>query len=343
MKITTKDSEMIILENNCFYYGTLRTDGYRSLMCNPEFDSEKTYMFDIHSFALKQQLFGFIKDELERRNIPYTDLCISDGSGGIFCKKFKIIDSDFCEENNENYPRIFSEKDKENNVENMLVEREKNLLRAQRYITVCNCVNDDIFRLTERYINKSKINICTSRLWRRISKGMKGQIGTEKKRYVTCLTADGVELNMEAFDIYCENILVIKDKTGVCAKLITDRIRSYALSSGYDIICCPCAVNENIIEHIIIPELQFGIFTSKYYHHAEFENCKTVYAKQFMLSNVENIKNRIDFSLKAYRNLMNEVFTSLERINKCNRIIDREYLNGFDFEQAKAEILSLLF
>ena len=91
------------MKNNCFYYGVLNENGYRSLMCGSEFDSGKNIVLNCHSVFIKQQIFDSVKSELERKNIPYTDFCTADGSGGIFYEKFRIIDSDFCDKNSENF------------------------------------------------------------------------------------------------------------------------------------------------------------------------------------------------------------------------------------------------
>lgn len=334
------------MKNNCFYYGVLNESGFRSLMCGSEFDSGKNIVLNCHSVFIKQQIFDSVKSELERKNILYTDFCTADGSGGVFCEKFRIIDSDFCNKNNESFLNFSVENLNDSdtkNVDAFLYEKEKQLQRAQRFISACKSINRDVIRLAEPYINKNKIDSFSSRLWQRTTNGMKGHVGTETKRFVTCLTADGSELNMEAFDICCEKMLVINDRIGACAERITDNIRSYALGAGYDVISCPCSIDETIIEHIIIPELSFGIFTSKYYHRADFENSRKIYAKRFMFPDVDDIKFRVDFSLKAYRKLMDEVFVSLEKVKQIDKNIDRIYSENFDCNEINKKLFSILF
>ncbi|MCQ2484997.1 MAG: hypothetical protein MJ168_06650 [Clostridia bacterium] len=333
------------MKNSCFYYGVFSPDGYTSLMSDSENPSIKKYIVNGYSPAVKQELFDFIKSELEKNKYDYTDLCIADGSGGVRCDSFQICDSFFCPDGEETLLKSFQKTDEKSqkNAEKVLMQREKNLLRCQRFLSACNSIQNDIFRLEKPYVDDKKINRFTTRLWNRISNGLKGHVGVETVRYVTCPTADGIELNMEAFDNYCEKMLVIKDRTGTCAWEIIERIRRYALGSGYDVIRCPCTTNSEITEHIIIPELSFGIFTSKYYHRDDFENSRKIYSKRFLFHSVESIKLRTDFCLRAYRSLMNEVFSSLEEIESCDRKLDEIFYNATDMNALKNYVNLLLF
>lgn len=320
------------------------------MLSDSETECRKNIVVDGQPPALKQELFRFIISELERKNIPYDRLCSADGTAGILWENFLVSDSDFANKNikisekisvekfqNREYINSFNEE-----IKNILKIREKNILRGQRFLEACRTVQNDIFRLEEPYINKAKISRFASCTWQRITNGMKGHVGTETKRYVTCLTDGGSELNMEAFDEYCEKMLVISDRTGSCARLITDSIRGYALGAGYDVISCPCTANPETVEHLIIPELSFGVFTSKYYHRGDFENSRKIYAKRFKYQSAENIKLRTDFSLKAYRSLLNEVFASLEKIRECDRRLNGIFLLAADMPALKKHVKNLL-
>lgn len=331
------------MKSNCFYYGVFTADGFRSLATDSALPSERNLIVNGQSPAVKQELFDFIKNRLEQKNISYTDFCSASGSIGIHCKNFKIFDGNFSTFSVKNSDTVFLENFQKNclNSNEIFAEKEKHILRAKRFLSACNCIKDDIIRLEEPYINHTKINGFTRRLWQKISGEMKGRIGTESIRSVTCLTADGSELNMEAFDIYCDKVLVISDSSGAVSRIIVDRLRRYALGSGYDVISCQCALGET--EHIIIPELKYGVFSSRYFHRSDFKNERKIYAKRFLFSSADSIKIRTDFSLKAYRAMMNEVFVSLQEIEKCDKILDSIYYNSTDMEQLKTGIEQILF
>ena len=335
--------------SSCFYGGVFTEDGYRAAISGNEFGDVPKIFVSGSSPAIKQKIFDMTEAELCEKNIDYSELCAGEKICGIFCKNFLIFDSDFYEKNIEKSVEFLSEKflktdsvSEEKN-KRLCMKKEKEILRARRFLSACKTVSDDMMRLEGAYLNHKKINAFTSELWQRITLGMNGHIGRETRRFVTCLTADGNELNMEAFDTYCEKMFVIADRTGTCAREIVDSLRGYALGSGYDVISCPCAVNGELIEHLIIPELGFGVFTSKYYHRDDFENARKIYAKRFLYPSVESIKNRIDFSVKTYRNLMDEVFASLEKIKKIEAELDEIICKKTDMTKLKNELFSVLF
>lgn len=335
--------------SSCFYGGVFTEDGYRAAMPESEFADVPKIIVSGGSPAIKQKIFDMTEAELCGKNIDYSELCADEKICGILCEKFLIFDSDFCQDFSENTVSFSLEKFLKSDsvfqkkIKKFSAEKNREILRARRFLSACKNVSDDMMRLEGAYLNRKKINVFTSELWQRITLGMNGHIGRETRRFVTCLTADGNELNMEAFDTYCEKMLVIADRTGTCAREIVDRLRGYALGSGYDVISCPCAVNGEIIEHMIIPELSFGVFTSKYYHRDDFENARKIYAKRFLYPSVESIKNRIDFSVKTYRNLMDEVFVSLEKIKKTETEVDEIICKKTDMTGLKNELFSVLF
>lgn len=331
------------MKSNCFYYGVFTADGFSPLFSDSAFPSERNLIVNGQSPAVKQELFDFIKKRLEQKNIFYTDFCSASGSIGIHCKNFKIFDGEFSTFSVEKSDRIFIKDFQKTCTDSteILAEKKKQILRAKRFLSACKNIKDELIRLETPYINHTKINGFTRRLWQKTGGTPKGKIGTEFVKSVTCLTADGSELNMEAFDIFCDKVLVISDSSGAVSDIIVDRLRRYALGAGYDVISCRCALGNT--EHIIIPELKYGVFSSRYYHRSDFRNERKIYAKRFLFSSVDSIKFRTDFTLKAYRTMMNEVFVSLQEIEKCNKNLDSIYYGATDIEKLKSKAEQILF
>lgn len=329
--------------SNCFYYGVYSPQGFYSLASRPNFAAKRNFILKSYSKKFKQDVFDALKTVLDRQSMVYTDFCADDRSIGIYCADadFRIIDGTY--DNYDNGPADdffdFTQNNFDNYVEEILDIRKRSVERAVRFLSACRCINNDMVRLNIADMDIAKINRYTSRLWSNVSTGLKGTVGTEHKRFVTCITAEGVELNMEAFDIYCKKVITICDRIGVCAGRIADRIRRYALSSGYDVISCMCPLNVNAgPEHLIIPELKLGIFTCKHYHRAYFENGRRISASRFLSTDESTTKHRLDFSFKAYRRLMQEVFTSLENVRMCDIELDSLFYEE-NTEQAVSNII----
>lgn len=330
--------------NRCFYYGVYSPKGFYSLASRKSFRAEKNYIVKSYSDSAKQRLFDSIKAELERKGQNGIDFCAGERSLGVFSNDagFRIVDGTY--DLSKAGAEILYLGNPESNAEmqKYINERKEAEKRACRFLSACRCINNDMVRLDSSNLDLVKINRFSSRLWASAGGVLKGSIGMEHKRFVTCITPDGVELNMEAFDTYCENITVICDKTGASARRIVDRARRYALSAGYDVISCICPMNiESGAEHLIIPELRYGIFTCKYFHKSDFEKCRRVSARRFLVPSEVETKKRMDFSFKAYKRLMQEAFVSLETVESCNKKLDS--LSGNDFSEAIGNIMKKLF
>lgn len=329
--------------SNCFYYGVYSPKGFYALAAKPEFSAEKNYIVKGYSTSAKQRLFDAIKNELDNRGYSYIDFCADERSIGIYSADagFRILDATY---GTVTYSAgAFCLDDETKSLKSLIGCRDEAVKRAERFLAACRCISNDMMRLDAYDMDIVKINRFSSRLWSSMGGILKGTVGTEHKRFVTCFTPDGVELNMEAFDIYCENITVICDRTGACARHIVDRVRRYALSAGYDVISCLCPLNtENGAEHLIIPELKTGIFVSKYFHKGDFEKSRKVSSGRFLVPSEAETKKRMDFSLKAYKRLMQEVFSSLETVKLCDREMDRLTADSFSNDKLQ-EVFKKVF
>lgn len=329
--------------SNCFYYGVYSPKGFYSLAAKTEFSAEKNYIVKGYSTSAKQKLFDSTKKELDKRGQSYVDFCADERSIGIYSADagFRILDGTY--ETVTYSADTFCLDNETQSLKSLILCREEAVKRAMRFLTACRCISNDMIRLDAADMDLVKINRFSSRLWSSMGGTLRGSVGTEHKRFVTCFTPEGVELNMEAFDIYCENVTVICDRTGACARHIVDRVRRYALSAGYDVISCLCPLNiESGAEHLIIPELKTGIFVCKYFHKCDFEKSRRVSSRRFLIPSETETKKRMDFSLKAYKRLMQEVFSSLETVRLCDEEMDRLSTDSFSYEKEK-EFLEIIF
>lgn len=196
-------------------------------------------------------------------------------------------------------------------------KQQKQIDRCCRFLSACKSINDDIVRLESKYIDHAKLNCYAASLWKKRGGEMTGRVGTQEKRLVSRIASDGERLNTRAFEELCSRVVVLEDRSGACSRLIVDRIRGYALGAGYDVICCQSPLEPfGKPEHLIVPELELGVFTSRPRCRAQFENGRRVFAGRFLKTQVRQIKQRRDFSFKACKSMMNEAVASLKIIEE---------------------------
>ena len=312
-----------MMTDNCFFYVTYTPEGYFTLATKPTFSADRNFVIKGYRPSVKQKIFDTIRTELKKRGETCTVFRTDCGCDGLYSSDegLRIIDGTYITFDETDYEQIILDTDIIG-TEPILIGRNDAVQRAVRFLSACRCINNDMARLEAKNIDTAKANRYAARLWSQAGGIMKGCIGTEHKRFITCITSDGVELDTAAFGM-CERVTVISDRTGACARHITDRVRRYALSAGYDVISCLCPLNVELgAEHIIIPDLRYGIFVNKYHHKADLYPCRKTFSERFMTDGTDN-KNRIDFSFKAYKRLMQEVFSSLETVEYCDSELDK--------------------
>ena len=334
------------MDNSCFYYGANTADGVHSGIFEPE-KIEKILVVKGGSPELKDKIFIELSEELVQKSIQNEMLFSFENCCGIYCDEEKILISDekiLKEKQIENAEKIidlnelFLETIPKELLHIYEKEYDKKIKRSGRFLSAADSVKKDAMRIDAKSVNIGSVVNYSSKLWKKLGAEMQGSIGTETRKFVSCITPDGAELNMKAFDA-CERLAVIVDKTGAVSTMIIDRLRRYALGSGYDVVSCICSLDGKTVEHIIVPELSFGAFSSEHYHRILPKKERRVFASRFHTKDSELYKNRINFSLKAYRSLMNEAFDSLIGAQAEERKINYIFGNIVDVYDAVTEII----
>lgn len=333
------------MDDSCFYFGVNTLNGFDAGFFDCQ-NYEEIYEIIGGSLMTRDKFFLALSERLDELMMDYEMFFSWNRCCAIMCndKKIFIADETVLLSDKKDIKIINLEDFVEPNYPRELLkiyrsDYNKNNKRCQRFLSAAYSIKNDIVRIEEANINVRKINTYTSKLWKRCGGIMKGNIGTEKKRFVSCITPDGVELNMKIFDT-CERLSVIIDRSGAISTLIVDRIRRYALSSGYDVICCVCSLDGKTIEHIVIPELKFGVFSSEHYHRMLPKKERRIFASRFYNDKDEPFKNRINFSLKAYRSLMNEAFDSLANMRVSEQKICGVFNDKVDIYKAVENIVN---
>ena len=206
--------------------------------------------------------------------------------------------------------------------------------RCERYLLSCAGIVNDCKRIEKNNLDSKKLSRYAYKLWRRSTNGMKGSVGTEKKCFLSPISSKGVKKADSVFSELCSSVTVINDWVGNAADQLTDKIRLYALSSGYDVISCvDILFPDEAPEHVIIPELKFGIYRQRSSAVPEFKAYKRIHARRFMLrESSDSTRNRISFSKKACGDLLNEAVSSIKKISFYNGELDKIYSEKFDVQ-----------
>lgn len=221
----------------------------------------------------------------------------------------------------------------------LLKEIKKEERRCAGFISAAKGIADDCKRIESASLNHPKINRFSAKLWKTYGTPPTGKIGKEKKYFANVLTPNGCEFPLEKFGEMCDRISIINDFSMAAASLITDKIRLYALSCGYDVLSFLDFLDGKTVRHIIIPEISYGIYCERT-SFVTFENAKRIRKTRFMKEDFEkSIKSRALFCKKAYIELIAEADKTLEYVDNLKKSLDDVYLSATDDKKFLAEIV----
>lgn len=217
---------------------------------------------------------------------------------------------------------------------NLFKSIKKEEKRCRDFISAAKGISDDCRRHESQYIDRSSLNRFASRLWKRYGTPPSGRVGTETKYFADALSGYGMSFNFEKFSSMCKTVSVINDFSSVVSVSVADKIRLYALSSGFDVISFVDFLDAETVRHVIIPELEYGIYSARFSEDGNFENCRKIRKSRFLSrESSEYIKNRSSFCKKAYSEFISEAANSIKAIENLKNRLDKIYLSATDINR----------
>ncbi len=161
--------------------------------------------------------------------------------------------------------------------------------------------------------------------------------GEEKIRFLSGVTAKGVESLYDKVKIYADKIILIEDELGAVSSVFLATIRRFAIDNGYDVISCPCALfPEQKIDHIIIPEKRLAFCTTNSFLKSPKEYTKNIHSNRFRnLLEIERFKERIKFNQNASKELLKTASSLISDAKTVHDIIEKYYIDAMNFDGVK--------
>ena len=161
--------------------------------------------------------------------------------------------------------------------------------------------------------------------------------GEENIRFISGVTGGGIVLFANTVKYYADKIITVEDELGAVSSVFMAVIRKYALSSGYSIIACPCALfPDKKIDHIIIPEKRLAFCTTNSYIDFGDKYTKIIHSNRFRnMELLSNFKERIGFNLKVSKELIAEASSLISNAKNVHDLIEEKYISAMNFEGVK--------
>ena len=158
--------------------------------------------------------------------------------------------------------------------------------------------------------------------------------GKLKKRFLSALTPEGVCVFRETFEKECENRIVLADPFGCASSMILKILSMRALDNGLDCIMCYCPMSPEFRpEHLMIPSLSLGFYTSNRIHPEDFSSSGHIDCLRFIDSDgLSRHKNRIAFNNRSRDEMLTAAIGKLENAKRIHDRLERLYIDAMDFD-----------
>ncbi len=129
------------------------------------------------------------------------------------------------------------------------------------------------------------------------------------------------------------NLIIISDEHFAASSYILSIIREAALRNGYEIITLKNPFFPELIDHIIIPSLDFAVVSENRFIRFENEQ-RRIHARRFYDSKLlHQSKNRIKFNKRLADELLNSAYFTLSEAKKVHDELEKHYINAMNFEK----------
>jgi len=207
---------------------------------------------------------------------------------------------------------------------------------ASRYIKAFGNLIENNLKIASYSTNWNKSEDFAERLCRKyIPK--KGGKPFEWERFLSGITPKGVVFYGNDVVNSCDKAVIIKDEFGCVSDIIMRKVRSFALSEGYEIITVKNAFLPSVlIDHIIIPQLSLCFLRESEYGHFTTD-IRRIHARRFMnLKTLRKSRERIKFNTKAARQLLTTACTVLNEAKSIHDEMEKYYISAMDFNALTA-------
>ena len=160
---------------------------------------------------------------------------------------------------------------------------------------------------------------------------------TVYNRFLNGISSTGTSGFVETIDKLCDEIILIEDGYSL-AGVFLSKFLNYFKKTGYEILVFHNPLCPDIkIEHIIVPQLRFGIITSSSLFEPvinENKIIKKIFTRNFIDKDyVNQNKNKILFRKKMIKQLIDRSVIELDVIKGLHDELEQYYINAMDFDK----------
>jgi len=227
-------------------------------------------------------------------------------------------------------------KQSRNDITSLTSEISSLFARAYKYLGAGKYIYDDIEKIYDDAIDMKTVNkkaeAIVSDIFGRLDCVEKSS--KERHLFISAITPEGPKNYIPNLIESQKNVYIVKGPHGKGFKKIFSRIAESAIAKGFDIECYHCAFNPEVIEHIVIPEIQTAVTTSRKYHPVEvISPVEIINLGDYFNNNIiDKYSEVLDYDTAEFDNLFNKAVEKISQAKALHDKLETYYIPNMDFE-----------
>lgn len=207
-----------------------------------------------------------------------------------------------------------------------------NFKRAYKFLGAAKGVHEDWSTLNNHCLSYSKLDLLIDELKGKILTSSKGTHGNYRHLFSTAFTPNGIIAFGKDLSKEADNLYVLKGGPGLGKTTVLKALGSEAQKSGYFVEYFHDPFIPERIEHILIPELSTGIFTSNEISNLELDG--TTYNMTDLCSSslLANISDELLFDKNEFDVLVTKALSCITNAKALHDKLETYYIGCMNFD-----------
>jgi len=208
--------------------------------------------------------------------------------------------------------------------------------RAYKYLGAAKYLYDDIEKIYDEAIDMKAITSGAETISTKILSETDSIEKSSKERhlFISAITPEGPKNYISNLIQSQKNVYIVKGPHGKGFKKIFSRLIDSAIAKGFDIECYHCAFNPEVVEHIVIPEIQTVVTTSRQHHSVEvLSPAGIIDLNNYLNSNIiEKYSEELNYDTSEFNELFNKAIEKISLAKALHDKLETYYVPNMNFE-----------
>lgn len=215
-------------------------------------------------------------------------------------------------------------------LQKLKIKEEESFEKTRKNLKAAGILDREIRLIYEDYVKPDKMKRFVKRISEKYFSECHASGHREVLRFLSAITPIGIVVKYETLLSQCDTVIAIEDEYGV----VSNRIILYLLAElkkhSLTYIRCPCGFSPTSrTEHIIIPDLRLGLFTSNSFHPMIGKPSKRIHAERFIEEDVlRRNKNKLRFLQKTKTEFIGDALQHLKNAKIYHEIAQTYYTSA---------------